>query len=209
MYAKKGPGELQHTGTEADSFEELADKALADIEDLSDLGTVCGPITTGGTDNQELNFQVLSATVNGLKRRGIALFDLRPYEFGIGRLRMKWEAAGGIGYCLAILEVFYRKVFESGKIRRAFFIPGWWSSLGACWERKMMKLLGNEVIDLTHAQIREFLNEDGHSPAHVEHIMSLIGCETADVTHEQVRTLLEKYKRSPEHIEEVLELLAA
>lgn len=169
-----GPHELQTHGVEAPTFKELAGKALTDLSGLRNLGIVCGPITTGGTGHQILNFEIFNATIHGLVNlRGQKLFDQTPYEFGLRRLAMKWEEAGGTGYCMPIMDEFYYPLFESNAIVRGFFIPGWQSSIGAKCERKKFLALGHEIRDLTHADIREFMLEK-HPVEHVDHVMSLL-----------------------------------
>lgn len=175
MYANVS-GELQTDGVEAESFEALADIAVANLKGQSNLVMVCGPITTGGTGNQTYNFQVFNATLRGLEHRGKKLFNQVPYEFGLRRLMFKWDAAGNDGYCMPILEVFYARVFESGAISEGWFIPGWRSSFGARWEREKLTSVRCAVHNLTHADIREFLAL-AHPPDHVAVVMNLLSPE--------------------------------
>lgn len=173
MYAH-GPRELQTSGIEADSFEALADIAIANLKGATGLGMVCGPITTGGTGHQILNLEVFNATLRGLERRGVKLFNQVPYEFGLRRLAHKWEAEeSNDGYCMPILTVFYARVFESGAIAEGWFIPGYQSSFGACWEREKMAAQGLGIHDLTRVDIGEFLQAE-HPAEHVEEVMDLL-----------------------------------
>lgn len=172
MYAP-GPRELQTHGIDAETFEALADKAVANLQGMNGLGMVCGPITTGGTGNQIHNFEVFNATVRGLERRGNKLFNQVPYEFGLRRLAYKWEAEGNTGYCMPILSVFYARVFESGAICKGWFIPGWRSSFGARWEREKLATEGCAIHDLSHADIRSFLHAE-YPADHAGLIMGLL-----------------------------------
>ncbi len=151
----------------------MADKAIANINGARDLGMVCGPITTGGTGNQTHNFEVFNATLRGLERRGKKLFNQVPYEFGLRRLAYKWEDEGNNGYCMPILTVFYARVFESGAVSEGYFIPGWRSSFGARWEREKLANENCAIHDLTHADIREFLQAE-YPSEHVGLIMGLL-----------------------------------
>jgi hypothetical protein len=172
MYAK-GPRELQTSGVEAESFEALADIAVASLRGERNLVTVCGPISTGGTGNQMHNFEVFNAVIRGLERCGKKLFNQIPYEFGLRKLAYAWEAEGNTGYCMPILTVFYARIFESGAIGESYFIPGWRSSFGARWEREKLARAGCAVHDLTHAEIRLFLRAE-YPPEHVGAVMALI-----------------------------------
>jgi hypothetical protein len=172
MYAT-GPRELQTEGIDADTFEALAEKAVTNLRGMQNLGMVCGPITTGGTGNQIHNFEVFNATVRGLERRGKKLFNQVPYEFGLRRLAYKWEAEGNTGYCMPILTVFYARVFESKVVTEGWFIPGWHSSFGARWEREKLSNEGCMVHDLTHADIRSFLQSE-YPPDHAAVVMNLL-----------------------------------
>lgn len=172
MYAI-GPRELQTHGIDAESFDALAKMAVANLKDMQHLGMVCGPITTGGTGNQIHNFEIFNAAVLGLQGREKKIFNQVPYEFGLRRLAHKWEAEGNTGYCTPILTVFYARVFESGAIDEGWFIPGWRSSFGARWEREKLAEQGCKIHDLTHADIRNFLQAE-YPPEHIAVIMNLL-----------------------------------
>ncbi len=172
MYAD-GPRELQTVGIEADTFEALAEIALKNLKGERGLSMVCGPITTGGTGNQTHNFEVFNATVRGLLRRGKQLFNQVPYEFGLRRLAHKWEAEGNTDYCMPILTTFYARVFESGAVTEGWFIPGWKSSFGACWERDKLADEDCVIHDLAHADIQVFLQAE-YAPEYVSRIMGLL-----------------------------------
>ena len=93
VYAE-GPRELQTSGFTSDSFKSLSVLALYQLYIQGRSGMVCGPISTGGTGNQIHNFEVFNATIRGLKRRGIKIFDQTPYEYGLRKLAYAWEEAG-------------------------------------------------------------------------------------------------------------------
>lgn len=167
---------LQGNGVSADTFEELAEKAIATLDGKMGLCIVCGPITTGGTGNQTYNFQIFNAVIRGLERSGKQLFNQVPYEFGLRKLAHAWEAAGNTGYCLPILTEFYAKLFESGAICEGYFIPGWESSFGARWEREKLTHLCYTIHDLTLAEIQTFLLAE-YPEEHVKKIMTLVSLD--------------------------------
>lgn len=137
----QGPRWLQPDGITADSFSELAEIGIAHIGKLGDnVEIVCGPISTGGLGNSEKNFEVFIAAIRAFKALGHNLFDQSPFEYGLGKLRQKWEEEHPehTGYCMPILTEFYGVLFETGLIRTAWFIPGWESSFGAKWEHNEM-----------------------------------------------------------------------
>jgi hypothetical protein len=134
---------------DAQSFENLAHIALAELQSLGDnVSIVCGPITTGGRGSIKENVRVFGACISKLSETGV-LFNQVPYEGSIARLREVWEKEGNTGYCMPILETFYAALFASGHITKAYFIPGWESSFGARWEHDKMKEHGVEIIYLT------------------------------------------------------------
>lgn len=167
-----GPKQLHASGHTAPSFSALADKAIEDIADEKNLGLVCGPLSTGGVNNQEYNLQIFNAAIRGLQMRQERLFVQIPYEHGLRILATAWhDIPGNDGYCTPILTEFYAKIFATGKIVRAFFIPGWQSSYGSRWERQEFTQAGREVNDISVDDIRVFLEAEGHVPEHVDMLM--------------------------------------
>lgn len=172
MYAP-GPRELQTQGIEAESFEALAEIGVENLRKQGECGVVCGPLSTGGTNHQMHNFEIFNAAIRGLKREGQNIFDQTPYEFGLRRLAFKWEEEGNKGYCMPILDVFYRKLFESGHIKRGWFIPGWQSSFGAKYEREKLAAHGAAITDLTHEEIQRYMMWQ-HGPEHAGMVLALL-----------------------------------
>ncbi len=167
-----GP-DLQSDGVEAESFDALAKIALERLSGKRGLGLVCGPITTGGTGYQILNLEIFNATIKGVAARGVAIFNQVPYEFGLRRLAHRWEKEGNQGYCMPILTEFYARLFDSGAITEGWFIPGYQSSVGACWEREKLEACGLAIRDLTRADIEGFLRNE-HPAEHVEMVMDCL-----------------------------------
>mgnify|MGYP001603158345 FL=1 len=172
MYAKRGLEDLQPNGISANSFEELADIAVADLKRQGRSGIVCGPITTGGTGVQKYNFQIFNATIKGLETNGVAMFSQMPYEFGIRRLTVEWHKHNS-GYCEPILEVFYAALLESGLIDSGHFLPGWASSYVARYEREKLATLKVPILDVDFETLTGFV-EDEHGATHAKHVLSLL-----------------------------------
>jgi hypothetical protein len=172
MYAQ-GPLELQTDGIGASTMEELAEIVASNLAGKRNLAMVCGAITTGGTGNQVHNFEIFNAVIRGLERRGRQMFNQIPYEFGLRKLAHKWEEEGNKGYCMPILTVFYDRVFKSGAISEGFFIPGWYTSTGASWERSMLTETEIEIRDFTRLEIKTLLMAE-YPLKHVKALMRLL-----------------------------------
>lgn len=131
----------------AETFEELADIGIKMLEKLSLSGKpiveICGPISTGGLGSIKDNIKLLEKAIEIANRKGLQVFNQAPFESAMARLSKKYPLVDG--YCVAILEIFYRRIFESGLIKKALFLPDWQSSKGATWERNVTKSLGIEV----------------------------------------------------------------
>ena len=134
----------------ATSFEELADLGEEILHRMPNPVTeVCSPLTTGGRGSFRENvhvYEYVSCRLTSLKHN---VFRIMPFENGMQRLRTAWHLThGDDAYCMPILEVFYKRIFDSGKVRWAYFIPGWESSFGARWERDYCMRIGVQIIDL-------------------------------------------------------------
>ena len=146
-----GPAWIQEEGIVADSFEELSEIGVAKLHEIgTEVGIVCGPLSTGGLGNALDNFNVFKATIEELGRQGHTIFNQMPFESSLGRLRQRWEAEqeGVVGYCMPILTHFYAPLFGTGRITKSFFIPRWESSFGARWEHEKMLEHTIEIIYL-------------------------------------------------------------
>ncbi|MDB5225476.1 MAG: hypothetical protein JWL87_428 [Candidatus Adlerbacteria bacterium] len=144
----------------AESFEELAAVAVAEMEKFEDAEIVCGPLTTGGLGSMEKNMAAFLAVIDMLKKEGRPIYSQGPYEERIAYLRDRWREhhpSRAQLYCTPILEVLYARIFDAGRIRRAWFIPGWESSLGATWEHDRLKGAGVEIEYLTPERIQSLL----------------------------------------------------
>ncbi len=124
------------------TFKELAKVALRVIHSVPyPLAQVCGSITTGGGTPKQ-NMRRFALAIDRLSKSGEYMFSQMPFEKTMERLVLSWN---GKGYCWPVLEEFYRPIFESGRIRRAYFLPGWERSTGATWEYDVLSGLGIEI----------------------------------------------------------------
>lgn len=133
----------------AESFETLADIASNVLQRMSPpVSQLCGPISTGGLGDIRQNGALFARGVETLRRHGYNPFDQTPLQASFEHLARAWRhlrPENGRSYCTPILEVVYRRVFESGRIKLAFFLPDWHTSFGATWERQTCAELGIQV----------------------------------------------------------------
>lgn len=168
------PAWVQEECGAAASWKQLADAAKRSIEGKSGLYIVCGPLTSGGTGLEELNFTIFNACIRALERRNYPVFDQLPYETDIRRLTALWHEEGNDGYCHPVLNEFYYPLFETRAFKTGCFIPGWPTSTGAGKEFRKLASLGCDLFEFRLAQIREFLLEAGIPLARVDRIMRLL-----------------------------------
>ncbi len=100
---------------------------------------ICGPMTTGGLGSLEENMAQFSRAIEQAERQGLRVFNQIPFQGAIIRIT---DHHDGKEYCVDILEVFYRRIFECGHVSRTLFLPGWQESRGARWERSFVSELG-------------------------------------------------------------------
>ncbi len=103
---------------------------------------VCGPMTSGGTKNIELNFKIFAVYINFLRENGFNVFTQLPFEKAMWRIMETPEYRDGD----QLLEEFYGEIFKSGLIEELHFIPNWETSHGATWEHKKAEELGIKII---------------------------------------------------------------
>ena len=108
------------------------------------ISMVCGPITSGGTGTKEGNIKVFKKTIKELSDKNINIFSQMPFEKPMWAIQKTDYYRGGYH----ILEAFYLPIFESGLVKKFFFIRGWESSMGAKWEHEQAKRLGIEIVYL-------------------------------------------------------------
>ena len=130
----------------AQSYRELTPIGLRVLNRIpGDVVMVCGPISTGGTGSIAENIEVFRGAIARVVRMGEFVFTQLPFEGPMQAIKGKLlpESDG-----LSLLELFYRPLFESGMMKRLYFIPSWKSSFGANWEHSVALELGIEIRHL-------------------------------------------------------------
>lgn len=130
----------------ADTFASLVPIALRVAGRMTPpIAMVSGPVSTGGRGSIEANLHMLSAAVDLAYEKGHNIFDQNPFEEKLQELKKQCVHADG--YCQELLEQFYRPIFESGVIKKMYFLPAWTTSTGARWERVQCERLSIEILD--------------------------------------------------------------
>lgn len=137
---------------QAKTFDNLLTVALRVLERMPHpLVQISGPITTGGKGSVEENNGVFAIATKYLQGKGLHVFDFIIFHEPLERIKVKTSI--GDEYCIAILEIFFRGIFESGHISTVYFLPDWESSRGSRWERECALRQGLEMVDMTYAEI--------------------------------------------------------
>lgn len=132
----------------ANHYSEASLVALDVLEKMpTNLGQVCGPITSGGKGSLEENLRIFEKTILRLSLQGISIFNQLPFETTLERI-WKVDKRDLKIKNLDLLEGFYLPIFESGFIKDLYFIYGWNSSFGTTWEHKEAKKIGLNIIYL-------------------------------------------------------------
>lgn len=122
----------------------------------SSIFQVCGPISTGKRTVEE-NILVFVKTIEVLFENQLEVFNQMPFEKKMGELQKEWYLKNpGASYYMPLLEEFYKPIFETGKIKKMVFIPGWEHSFGASWEHDQANQLGIDIIYLPDNWVVDF-----------------------------------------------------
>jgi hypothetical protein len=143
---------------ETKTFNELAQIAANELEKIGDCVVICGPISTGGFGNVQANIDALNKTVRYFRGCGHVVFDNLIFEVHIARLMQDWKKKGNTGYCTPILEDFYQIVYQTGYIKKAFFLPNWETSFGATWERENLPKWDIEIVDISDELLKRIMS---------------------------------------------------
>ncbi len=103
---------------------------------------VCGPISTGGKGNLIENLIAFNETIILLQNENKNIFDQMPFEEPMQRIKIAMPKGE---YATVLLSDFYLPLFESGLVKKMYFMKDWQSSHGACWEHEQAKRLGIEI----------------------------------------------------------------
>lgn len=138
----------------AETFHDLVVAGLMILNRMdSPIIQVCGPISTGGTGSVSKNLKIFSFAINFLEEKGFSVFNQLPFEKTFDKIMRNYKITG---YDTPILEEFYKPIFESGKIKEIYFIPGWEQSTGAKWEYSYAKKLGIKTILMPNRWHKEY-----------------------------------------------------
>lgn len=128
---------------QAKSMEQLCDIAFIILRKMPQpIGQVCGPIGSGGAGSVAKNLEIFNDTVVVLQTEGKIIFDQMPFEDPIQEFKKFPPVSEDV---FIILDKFYLPIFESGLIKKVYFMKGWESSNGAKWEHEQAQKLGIEI----------------------------------------------------------------
>ncbi|KKQ35419.1 MAG: hypothetical protein US50_C0015G0011 [Candidatus Nomurabacteria bacterium GW2011_GWB1_37_5] len=149
--------DYRYLENEVKTFSQMRELALSIISRISDalekekmsnkISQVCGPITGGGKGSIKENLKIFSKTIHKLNgENNNFVLDQMPFEPVMHDLAKDWLAQHpSEKYCKPIFDEFYLPIFESGLIKKFFFIHGWQSSKGAQWEHDQAIRLKIEI----------------------------------------------------------------
>lgn len=124
------------------SIYKVAERILTRMPD--NLVQVCGPITSGGKGSIKENLEVFSNKIKELQESGLDVFDQMPFEEPMHRVMLEFQKTEN-GYMNSILNDFYLPLFKTKRIKELYFIQGWESSKGSCWEHNTAINLGIKI----------------------------------------------------------------
>lgn len=130
----------------------LSELAILDIS-LKDLKIqVCGPVSTGGTDNVNLNLKKLEEHILFFSEKSLPVFNQLKYEKEFSIILKDTK-----GYDFDLLNYFYLPILRSGLIKLLVFIDGWETSVGAKWEKNIAEALSIPCIFLNKKDITQII----------------------------------------------------
>lgn len=124
----------------AENFSSLAWVALDILKNMPQpVGQVCGRISSGNRTIEE-NMKIFQQAIERLCWENY-IFNQLPFETKMQKLIGSRQEKG---HPHDLLEEFYLPIFESGLIKKLFFLRGWESA----WEHEKAKLLGIPIFYL-------------------------------------------------------------
>ena len=124
------------------SYQELGEIGLIILKGMPQpIAQVCGPITSGGLGSIEKNLDVINRTIRKLTSNGSIVFNQMPFEQPMQDMQRTSTLPVEETY-QSLLNDCYLPLFNSGLIRRLYFIYGWRFSFGAKWEHQKAQELG-------------------------------------------------------------------
>lgn len=127
----------------ATTYKQLFEIALIILNRMPENRTqVCGPISTGGRGSFEANMEYIDSIIKKLQDEGVNVFDQMPFEIPMSKIKKLYPTEG---YDYNLLNEFYLPIFESGLVKKLYFLPDWKSSTGSKWEHEQGLRLGIEI----------------------------------------------------------------
>ncbi len=139
-------------------FEDLHEISLSVLKSMptdKPIVQVCGPLTTGGLENEALNTVILKSCIIKMQIEGYNVFDQLPLGLALRRLVREWKRTNS-GYCKPILKIF-KEIFKSGFIEETSFIPGYKKSEGSRWEKLISFKLDIKISEFPFKWYKEIL----------------------------------------------------
>lgn len=115
------------------------------------------PLTTGGYGLKN-NIKIIENSILMLENFGFNVFNFIPLSIGLIPLIEDWNKDNE-GYCMPIIDITYRKIFESRLLKIIFSIPRKKFSIGAGREGEIFLELGIPVLELPIGWYKEILNK--------------------------------------------------
>lgn len=140
------------------SFGDVAFVAKSLIETIpKPVIGLSAPLTTGGY-GLENNTKIIEQSIYKLESFGFNVFNFIPLSIGLLPLIGDWNK-NNKDYCMPVIEITYRQIFESKMLEIIFSIPRKEPSIGAGRESEILFELGIPVLDFPMGWYFEILNK--------------------------------------------------
>ena len=115
------------------------------------------PLTTGGY-GLENNTKIIEQSVFKLESFGFNVFNFIPLSVGLIPLIEDWNK-NNKDYCMPVIEITYRQIFESRLLEIIFSIPRKKFSIGAGRESEILSELRIPVLEFPTGWYLEILSK--------------------------------------------------
>ncbi|HAS80704.1 MAG: hypothetical protein UR25_C0003G0094 [Candidatus Nomurabacteria bacterium GW2011_GWE1_32_28] len=140
------------------SFEETADIAISVIKTIpKPVFGLTAPFTTGGHGLAN-NIKIIEKSIYKLEEFGFNIFNFIPLSIGLTPLIEDWNKNNN-DYCMSVIDVTYRQIFESKLLEIIFSIPRNKPSIGAGRESEILLELNIPVLNFPMGWYQEILDE--------------------------------------------------
>lgn len=118
---------------------------------------VCGmisPLPGQQPEQREANLRTMQRVNEDLILKGRPIFSYLMFQDTFSRLIAEWKVGKDPQeYCWPLIMNFHAPLYWSGKIERAYFLPGSNQSRGSRWEKQMFPYFGIDAEDLSQAYV--------------------------------------------------------